>query len=165
MEQLIAAAHARVGTDDELALLDAVIAVTQDLSGQADEAVDQVVRQVRAAGHSWTVIGERLGVSRQAARQKYADRVGRLTDPARRRSCEALRAEAVPVPSAASPRYGSLRPVCMSTQWTPRRGPERPVLVAAALPGLTLFARWLPVYRTAMPATDDTTASPGWRLS
>ncbi|MFE5814860.1 ClpX C4-type zinc finger protein [Streptomyces sp. NPDC056479] len=80
VEQLIAAAHARVSSDDELALLDAVIAVTQDLSGQADKAVDQVVRQVRAAGHSWTVIGERLGVSRQAARQKYADRVERLTE-------------------------------------------------------------------------------------
>jgi hypothetical protein len=80
VEQLIAAAHARVGSDDELALLDAVIAVTQDLSGQAGEAVDQVVRQVRAAGHSWTVIGERLGVSRQAARQRYADRVERLAE-------------------------------------------------------------------------------------
>ncbi|MEV4453406.1 ClpX C4-type zinc finger protein [Streptomyces mirabilis] len=80
VEQLIAAAHARAGNDDELALLDAVIAVTRDLSGQADAAVDQVVRQVRAAGHSWTVIGEHLGVSRQAARQKYADRVDRLTE-------------------------------------------------------------------------------------
>lgn len=79
VEQLIAAAHARAGSDDELALLDAVIAVTGDLSGHADAAVDQVVRQVRAAGHSWTVIGERLGVSRQAARQRYADRVERLT--------------------------------------------------------------------------------------
>ncbi|WP_369250400.1 Clp protease N-terminal domain-containing protein [Streptomyces sp. R41] len=80
VEQLIAAAHARAGSDDELALLDAVVAVTQDLSGQADEAVDQVVRQVRAAGHSWTAIGERLGVSRQAARQKYADRVDRIQE-------------------------------------------------------------------------------------
>ncbi|MGW7544006.1 ClpX C4-type zinc finger protein [Streptomyces sp. NPDC054770] len=79
VEQLIAAAHARAGSDDELALLDAVIAVTRDLSAQADAAVDQVVREVRAAGHSWTVIGERLGVSRQAARQRYADRVERLT--------------------------------------------------------------------------------------
>ncbi|MEU9207713.1 Clp protease N-terminal domain-containing protein [Streptomyces sp. NPDC048415] len=79
VEQLIAAAHARAG-DDELALLDAVIAVTQDLTGHADEAVDQVVRQVRAAGHSWTVIGEHLGVSRQAARQRYADRVDRIQE-------------------------------------------------------------------------------------
>ncbi|MEV4445577.1 MULTISPECIES: ClpX C4-type zinc finger protein [Streptomyces] len=80
VEQLIAAAHARAGNEDELALLDAVIAVTQDLTGHADEAVDQVVRQVRAAGHSWTVIGERLGVSRQAARQRYVDRVDRIQE-------------------------------------------------------------------------------------
>ncbi|GAB2972264.1 hypothetical protein GCM10023080_040440 [Streptomyces pseudoechinosporeus] len=80
VEQLIAAAHDRAGSVDELALLDAVIAVTQDLSGHADAAVDQVVREVRAVGHSWTVIGEHLGVSRQAARQRYADRVDRLTE-------------------------------------------------------------------------------------
>jgi hypothetical protein len=80
VEQLIAAARTRAGSDDELALLDAVIAVTRHLSGHADAAVDQVVRQVRAAGHSWTVIGEHLGVSRQAARQRYADRVERLIE-------------------------------------------------------------------------------------
>ncbi|MFJ3658353.1 ClpX C4-type zinc finger protein [Streptomyces nigra] len=75
VDQLIQAAHARAQDGDELALLDAVITVTQNVSGRADAAVDQVVRQVRAAGHSWTVIGERLGISRQAARQRYADRV------------------------------------------------------------------------------------------
>ncbi|WP_107440202.1 ClpX C4-type zinc finger protein [Streptomyces sp. 142MFCol3.1] len=75
LEQLIAAARARAGDGDELALLDAVIAVTQNSSARADAAVDQVVRMVRRAGHSWTVIGERLGISRQAARQRYADRV------------------------------------------------------------------------------------------
>ncbi|WP_307660307.1 hypothetical protein [Streptomyces sp. V1I1] len=40
---------ARASSDDELALLDAVVAVTKDLSGQADAAVDQVVRRVSAA--------------------------------------------------------------------------------------------------------------------
>nr|WSY53564.1 hypothetical protein OG999_27880 [Streptomyces sp. NBC_00886] len=80
VEQLIAAAYDRAGSDAELALLDAVIAVTQDVSGRADAAVDQVVREVRVAGHSWTVIGEHLGVSRQAARQRYADRVERLAE-------------------------------------------------------------------------------------
>ncbi|GGJ14193.1 Clp protease N-terminal domain-containing protein [Streptomyces brasiliensis] len=79
-DQLITAARARAGSDDELALLDAVIAVTHDLSRQADTAVDEVVRRARAAGHSWTVIGERLGVSRQAARQRYADRVERIRE-------------------------------------------------------------------------------------
>ncbi|MFD3928324.1 ClpX C4-type zinc finger protein [Streptomyces sp. NPDC058614] len=75
VEQLIAAAHARAGDDDELALLDAVITLSRDVSAHTEAAVDQVVRRVREAGHSWTVIGEHLGVSRQAARQRYADRV------------------------------------------------------------------------------------------
>lgn len=75
VEQLIEAADARAQDGDELAPLDAVIAVSENVSAHADAAVDQVVRMVRAAGHSWTVIGERLGISRQAARQGYADRV------------------------------------------------------------------------------------------
>ncbi|WP_107416073.1 Clp protease N-terminal domain-containing protein [Streptomyces sp. CdTB01] len=75
VDQLIEAAHARAASDDPFDLLDAVLALTRDVSGRADAAVDQVVRQARDAGYSWTVIGERLGVSRQAARQRYADRV------------------------------------------------------------------------------------------
>ncbi|MFF1676200.1 ClpX C4-type zinc finger protein [Streptomyces sp. NPDC058256] len=80
VEQLIQAAHARAGNDDELALLDAVIALAQDVSTHTDAAVDQVVRQVRDAGHSWTVIGEHLGISRQAARQRYTGRVDRVEE-------------------------------------------------------------------------------------
>ncbi|MDT9701271.1 ClpX C4-type zinc finger protein [Streptomyces sp. P17] len=79
VEQLIQAAHERAASGDPLDLLDAVLAVTGDLAGRTDAAVDQVVRQARDAGYSWTVIGERLGVSRQAARQRYADRVARTS--------------------------------------------------------------------------------------
>lgn len=75
MEQLIQAAHARATSDDPLDLLDAVLAVTHDVSGRGDAALDEIVRQARDAGYSWTVIGERLGVTRQAARQRYADRI------------------------------------------------------------------------------------------
>lgn len=81
VEQLIQAAHARAGSDDPLDLLDAVLAVTRDVSGRGDAALDRVVRQARDAGYSWTVIGERLGVSRQAARQRYADRVAQEPPP------------------------------------------------------------------------------------
>ncbi|MET8966062.1 ClpX C4-type zinc finger protein [Streptomyces sp. NPDC004074] len=75
VDQLIQGAHAHAASEEPLDLLDAVLTVTRDLSDRADAAVDQVVRQVRDAGYSWTVIGERLGVSRQAARQRYAERV------------------------------------------------------------------------------------------
>ncbi|MED7828940.1 ClpX C4-type zinc finger protein, partial [Streptomyces chiangmaiensis] len=75
VDRIIQAAHAGARSDDPLDLLDAVLALTSDVSARADATVDQVVRQAREAGYSWTVIGERLGVSRQAARQRYADRV------------------------------------------------------------------------------------------
>ncbi|MGW5063297.1 ClpX C4-type zinc finger protein [Streptomyces sp. NPDC004096] len=104
VDQLIQAAHAHAASDDPLDLLDAVLTVTRDLSGQVDAAVDQVVRRARDAGYSWTVIGECLGVSRQAARQRYAERVeqtpptvglirGRDLDSALTAALEAAQAE------------------------------------------------------------------------
>ncbi|MFR0357523.1 ClpX C4-type zinc finger protein [Streptomyces sediminimaris] len=75
VDQLIQAAHAHAASDDPLDLLDAVLALTRDVSSRSDLAVDQIMKQARDAGYSWTVIGERLGVSRQAARQRYNDRV------------------------------------------------------------------------------------------
>ena len=39
-----------------------------------DLAVAQDVAEARAAGFSWTLIGEALGVSRQAARQRFGHR-------------------------------------------------------------------------------------------
>ncbi|MGW2557665.1 hypothetical protein ACWCXB_00180 [Streptomyces sp. NPDC001514] len=51
MDQLIQAAHASAASDDSLALLDAVLALTRDLSGRGDAAVDQVVRQARQGEH------------------------------------------------------------------------------------------------------------------
>lgn len=92
VDQLIQAAHARAAGDDPLDLLDAVLALTRDVSGRSDVAVDRVMRQARDAGHSWTVIGERLGVSRQAARQRYNDRVAHApatVGPMRGRDLEA----------------------------------------------------------------------------
>ncbi|MFI9604795.1 Clp protease N-terminal domain-containing protein [Streptomyces sp. NPDC052043] len=75
VDQLIQAAHARAISNDPLDVLDAVLALARDVSGRSDAAVDQTVWQAREAGYSWTVIGERLGVSRQAARQRYANRI------------------------------------------------------------------------------------------
>jgi len=81
VDQLIQAAHARATSDDPLDVLDAVLTLARDVSARSDAAVDQAVRQAREAGYSWTVIGERLGVSRQAARQRYADRLAQAPAP------------------------------------------------------------------------------------
>jgi hypothetical protein len=49
----------------------------------ADGLIEHYVGAARAAGLSWTLIGERLGVSKQAARQKFGlhDRVATMRHP------------------------------------------------------------------------------------
>jgi ATP-dependent Clp protease ATP-binding subunit ClpA len=68
------AAHAV--SDDSLDRLDTALALAARLDHDAEALVDHFVTAARTAGRSWTDIGTRLGVSRQAARQRF-------TDPAR----------------------------------------------------------------------------------
>lgn len=51
--------------------LQAVLAAVK-ARATAQEAIDAAVQQARDEGASWTVIGSILGVSRQAARQRYS---------------------------------------------------------------------------------------------
>lgn len=67
-----------VGGADPLARLDAAVAVGAALSAQADHLLDHFVAESRHSGHSWTAIGERLGVTKQAARQRFAGRAETL---------------------------------------------------------------------------------------
>lgn len=55
--------------------LDEAIALRESLAADADRVMDHFVGQAREAGESWTAIGDRLGISKQAARQRFADRV------------------------------------------------------------------------------------------
>lgn len=41
------------------------------LSGELDNAIRRAVMGLRAKGYSWAEIGTRLGVTRQAAQQRY----------------------------------------------------------------------------------------------
>jgi hypothetical protein len=63
-------------------LLDTAVAV----AAAADTTVDHYVAAARGTGLSWTAIGDRLGVSKQAARQKFSPRLeitgGPGTEPA-----------------------------------------------------------------------------------
>ena len=48
-----------------------------DMTGMAtdlDEAITQAVTGLRKAGYSWVVIAGRLGVTRQAAQQRWGHR-------------------------------------------------------------------------------------------
>jgi ATP-dependent Clp protease ATP-binding subunit ClpA len=74
-QDLVGAVQERAGSDDPLVLLETAIVVAGETSGAADELIEHYIGAARAANVSWTLIGERLGVSKQAARQKFAHRL------------------------------------------------------------------------------------------
>ena len=53
--------------------VEAALTVSKEMVSCADELVGRFVAEAREAGCSWTEIGQRIGVSKQAARQRYAD--------------------------------------------------------------------------------------------
>ena len=59
------------------------IATAEELSAElgrlGDRLVGYFIEQARAAGHSWSDIGTHLGMSRQAAQQRYTPRQSTLT--------------------------------------------------------------------------------------
>jgi ATP-dependent Clp protease ATP-binding subunit ClpA len=71
--RLTARVKATAASSDPLDGVAAAIAVAADLTAQSDALVDHFVGQARTAGRSWTEIGDRLGVSRQAARKRFTD--------------------------------------------------------------------------------------------
>ena len=73
-DQLVAQVHHRAATPDPAALLDAAAALSADHAATADQVLDHFVAHARGTGMSWTDIGARLGVTKQAARQRFADR-------------------------------------------------------------------------------------------
>ena len=56
----------RIATGD----IDALTTMT-DLSGEIDAAIGQAVTGLRGFGYSWADIGARLGITRQAAQQRW----------------------------------------------------------------------------------------------
>jgi ATP-dependent Clp protease ATP-binding subunit ClpA len=58
-----------------LELLAAAAVKGAALAVEADAVVDHFVAEARRAGCSWTEIGESLGVSKQAVRERFVDRV------------------------------------------------------------------------------------------
>jgi hypothetical protein len=62
-------------TADPLERVGAAVGLRETVAADIDRVMDRFVGRAREQGLSWTVIGDRLGVSRQAARQRFADRV------------------------------------------------------------------------------------------
>ncbi|TDC43623.1 hypothetical protein [Micromonospora sp. KC213] len=67
--RIIRAHGRRVATGDVEALRDLTA-----LSADLDQAISEAVIGLRAFDYSWAEIGSRLGISRQAAQQRWGDR-------------------------------------------------------------------------------------------
>ena len=78
LPELTARVTAEAASEDSLDQLDAALATAADLTSRADAVVDAFVARARGDGRSWTEIGARLGVSKQAARKRF----GELDPPA-----------------------------------------------------------------------------------
>ena len=70
----LAASIRRTAPADELDRVEAALAAGADLARTADAVIERFVTEARQAGRSWTEIGARMGVSKQAARQRFAHR-------------------------------------------------------------------------------------------
>jgi hypothetical protein len=56
---------------DPLGQVETAYAAARELSDSADQLINHFVMRARAAGLSWTQIGTRMGVSKQAARKRF----------------------------------------------------------------------------------------------
>jgi hypothetical protein len=72
---LIEIVQERAHSDEPLALLETAVVVAGETGTAADALIEHYVGAARAAGLSWTLVGEALGVSKQAARQRFAHRL------------------------------------------------------------------------------------------
>ena len=77
LEHLTASVEQSAG-DDPLNRIEAAAALKDQLEQLADDLLDHFVKAARAAGASWTQIGDALGVTRQAAQQRHGGLVERL---------------------------------------------------------------------------------------
>jgi hypothetical protein len=72
LSELVSAVERREPTADPLKRLAAAVDVAERLRSRADALADHFVGVARAAGCNWTEIGGVLGVSKQAAQQRFA---------------------------------------------------------------------------------------------
>jgi Clp amino terminal domain, pathogenicity island component len=71
LERLVGAVESQRGGGSPSARLAAAVELGERVRAIADELVDHFVQEARAAGCSWTEIGSTLGVTKQAAQQRF----------------------------------------------------------------------------------------------
>jgi hypothetical protein len=104
LETLIEWVRARSASDSKIDRLEAAVEVAGTVAGLQDALIDHFVNEARRAGCSWAEIGTRLGVTKQAAQQRFVRKwwpararpfgrgpFARFTHPARRVVVEAQR--------------------------------------------------------------------------
>jgi biotin operon repressor len=69
VRRILRANSRRVGDGDV-----EVLALMLDLAEEIDTAIAEAVKGLRACGYSWAEIGARLGITRQAAQQRWGPR-------------------------------------------------------------------------------------------
>jgi hypothetical protein len=77
-DQLVHQVIEAAGSPDPLARLDAAVVTAAGTAVTGDRLLDHFVAEARQAGLTWTDIGAHLGVSKQAARQRFAERTQSL---------------------------------------------------------------------------------------
>src|SRR5690242_4020540 len=76
LQDLISLVVADAPDDEPLSRLAAASTLMREVGETADAALGYFVDQARRAGHSWSEIGDALGVSKQAAQQRHGLRLG-----------------------------------------------------------------------------------------
>jgi hypothetical protein len=75
LQDVIQFVEADAGDEEPLTRLSAAATMVRDLADVGDAALGYFVDRARRAGHSWSEIGDALGVSKQAAQQKHTARL------------------------------------------------------------------------------------------
>jgi Clp amino terminal domain, pathogenicity island component len=71
VEALAQEVISRAGAEDPLTRLSAAVLTAEEVRDVADDLLDQFVTAAREGGRSWSEIGEVLGVTKQAAQQRF----------------------------------------------------------------------------------------------
>lgn len=71
MDELLELVRERADDPSPLGLVKSAVRVSEDVASVTDAVVSHYVEQARSAGHSWSEVGQALGVSKQAVHQKF----------------------------------------------------------------------------------------------
>jgi hypothetical protein len=71
LEELIAEVESLADGISPVDALDAAVTLAQELAKSSDDLLNHFVQRAREAGFSWSEIGSRLGVTKQAAQQRW----------------------------------------------------------------------------------------------